>query len=505
MASDAVGSERISKVVGYKITKGNFSNSTPNLPQRIAILGEANEANQSTLETGATVITSAQDAGEKYGYGSPIYHIMRILRPNGGSGIGGIPTVVYAQEKAVGAAAKKIDITPTGTANANGTHTVIISGRGIIDGLSYDVNIETGDTPSDITEKMADAINAVLGSPVTASDYDTSKVTCTSKWNGLTAEGITITVDTNSDDLGITYSVVSTQSGSGTPGIAAALALFGNDWNTIVINSYGTVTAIMDSLESFNGIPDPQNPTGRYQGIIMKPFIALTGSVAEDPSSITDARLDEVTIAICPAPLSAGLPMEAAANMALLFARQAQDTPHLDVSGQSYIDMPTPLLIGDMSSYENRDLFVKKGCSTVDLVGGKYKIMDFVTTYHPVGEIPPQFRYCRNLMLDFNIRFGYYLLELINVVDHAIATDEDVVIASSVVKPKQWRQVLNKYADSLSQRALIVDAAFMQDSITVNISTTNPDRFETFFRYKRSGFVRIASTTAEAGFNFGTL
>jgi hypothetical protein len=45
----------------------------------------------------------------------------------------------------------------------------------------------------------------------------------------------------------------------------------------------------------------------------------------------------------------------------------------------------------------------------------------------------------------------------------------------------------------------------MKDSILVGISATNPDRIETFFRYKRSGFVRIASTTAEAGFNFGTL
>ncbi len=505
MASDAVGSERISKVVGYKITKGNFSNSTPNLPQRIAILGEANNANQATLNTAATEITSAQQAGEKYGFGSPIHSVMRILRPNGGGGVGGVPTVVYAQEAAGGAAYKVIDVTPTGTATGNGTHTVKIAGRDGLDGTSYDINIETGDTVADITEKMADAINNVLGSPVTASDYDTSKVTLTSKWKGLTADGITVSVDTNDDDLGMTYAVVSTQSGAGTPSITDALALFGNDWITIVINTYGTVTAIMDALQNFNGIPNPTTPTGRYSAIVMKPFIAFTGSVAEDPSTITDARLDDVTIAICPAPLSDGLQYEAAANMAVLYARIAQDTPNLDVAGQSYPDMPTPLIIGDMADYENRDLFVKKGCSTVDLVGGRYKVMDFVTTYHSVGEIPPQFMYCRNLNIDFNVRFGYYLLELINVADRSISNDDDVVTATNVIKPKQWRQVLDKYAESLSQRALIVDAPFMQDSITVEISTTNPDRLETHFSYKRSGFARILSTTAEAGFNLGTL
>lgn len=501
--SSAVGDERVSRIVGYKITKGDFSNTTPNLPQRVAILAEANDANQLTLDLTPTAITSAQQAGQRYGFGSPIYTIMRILRPQSGGGIGGIPTVVYPQEAAVGATAKVLEIEPVGTATANGTHTVVIAGRYAVDSQTYDINISTGDTSADITAKIEDAVNNVLGCPMIGTSTDYAAI-LTSKWKGLTAEGLSVTVDTNDNDLGITYTVSSTSSGSGTPSISDALDLFGNDWVTIVVNSYGTVTSVMDALEAFNGIPDPDNPTGRFAGIIMKPFIALTGSVADDPSSITDARLDDVTIAICPAPLSAGLPMEAAANMCVLFARQTQDTPNLDVAGRSYADMPTPSVIGSMADYENRDLFVKKGCSTVDLVSGRYQVQDFVTTYHPIGELPPQFRYCRNLMIDFNVRFGYYLLELINVVDHSISNDSDVVSAQSVVKPKQWRQILNKYADDLVLRALVADAAFMQDSIEVGISTTNPDRLETFFRYKRTGFMRIASTTVEAGFNFGT-
>ena len=93
---------------------------------------------------------------------------------------------------------------------------------------------------------------------------------------------------------------------------------------------------------------------------------------------------------------------------------------------------------------------------------------------------------------------------MVNVVDHAIANDNDTVTASNVIKPKTWKQVLNSYADDLAVRAIISDPSFMKESLTVNISTVNPDRFETFFRYKRSSFVRIASTTAEAGFNFGS-
>ncbi len=502
MTSDAVGLERVSRIVGYKITKGNFATISPNLPQRIAILAEANTDNQSTLNTNPLEITSAQQAGIAYGYGSPIYHLARILFPISGGGVNGAPVIVYPQAVAGGATARIFEITPSGVATDNGTHTLIIAGRSGIDGKFYDINIVAGDTTADITAKISDAINNILGTPLKAADTDYS-IILESKWKGLTAQDLSISIDDNDNDLGISYEIENVQSGSGTPSVQAALDLFGNNWNTIVINSYGMVSSIMSTLESFNGIPDPNNPTGRFLGIVMKPFIALTGSVSDDPSAITDSRKTNVTIAICPAPLSKGLPFEAAANMAVLFCNVSQDSPHLDVAGKSYPDMPTPLVIGSMADYSNRDAIVNKGCSTVDLVNGVYSVMDFVTTYHPVGETPPQFRYCRNLMLDFNIRFSYYLLEQINVVDHAIAKDEDTVMASNVIKPKQWKAILKIFANDLSKRALIVDASFMESSIIVNLSTSNPDRLESFFRYKRSGFVRIAGTTAQAGFNFG--
>ena len=79
--SNAVGTERISKVVGYKIKKGDSRESTPNLPQRVVIIGEANTANQPSLDTTQKDITTTQKAGQLYGFGSPIYQVMRILRP----------------------------------------------------------------------------------------------------------------------------------------------------------------------------------------------------------------------------------------------------------------------------------------------------------------------------------------------------------------------------------------------------------------------------------------
>jgi phage tail sheath gpL-like len=508
MISDAVGSERISAVVGYKIKKGDFSNTTPNLPQRILIIGEANTANQINLNLDPFEAVNAQEVGTRYGYGSPLYHVMRILKPLNGGGIGGIPVVIIPQEEAVGATSKIIELVPTGVATANGKHTVIINGRRGLDLVAYDFNVVIGDTTDTINDKIADAINNVLGTPVTATATD-YEVTFETKWKGLTANDLTITVDNNGNDLGITYSLTNVQSGAGTPDLSTLDDKIGNEWTTLVVNTY-TDSSVMDTLEAINGVPDPDNPTGRYAAIVMKPFVALTGYCGSDFTNdivpFTTAHRDQVTISFCPAPNSSGFPFEAAANYCALEARQAQDTPHLDISGKYLPDMPVPtdLNIGEMSSYDFRDFYVQKGISTVDLVSGRYKVMDFVTTYHPVGETPPQFRYVRNLMIDFNVRFGYYLLEQINVVDHALANDNDITNASKVVKPKQWKGILFGYADDLVNRSLIADAGFTKESITVGISSTNPDRFETKFKYKRTGFVRIASTTAEAGFNFGT-
>ena len=506
MASTAVGSNRVSTIVGYKLKKGNFALNSPNLPQRIAILGEANEANQAGLSLDPVVVSSAQQAGQLYGYGSPIHHVMSILRPETGDGVGAIETVVYPQAKAIGATAKVMTITASGVATGNGTHTVMVAGRNGKGGVFYDIAIVTGDTAATIAQKITDAINAVLGSPViaVANPYLS---TLTTKWAGLTAQALTITVNTNDAALGIVYAINQTVAGSGTPSVQPGLDKFLTAWNTIVVNTYGTDSNTLQLLEAFNGKPDPTNPTGRYAGVVFKPFIAITGSVAEDPSSVTDARLNELTIAIAPAPLSPGFQFEAAANMAFLYAIQAQNTPELDVQDQFYPDMPVPSnkLIGAMSDYNNRDVIVKKGSSTVDLNGGVYQVKDFVTTYHPIGENPPQFRYVRNLNIDFNFRYGYYLLEQMFVLGHVIAKDDDIVAAPKVVKPKTWRQNVRKYADDFVLRGLGVDADFTKNNITVGLSTSNPDRFDTSVRYKRSGFARIASTDGEAGFNFGTL
>lgn len=503
MASDAVGSELISKVVGYKITKGDFSNTTPNLPQKVVIIGQKNTGG--TLDSDEFEFTSAYEVGVKFGFGSPLHQAARILRPLSGTGIGGIPTSILAQEDPVGGAAQAWDIDVAGTASFNHTLDIKINGRSSVDGVSYSVNIEIGDTATAIATKINDSINNAQSVCPFTSTVSTTTVSAVCRWQGESGKDTNITITPSNPSSTVSYIVSNAAVGSGVPTVTNSLNKIGNKWATIILNTYqfNATNSVANELMAWNGIPDPNAPTGRYSGTTMKPAIAVTGSVTDNDSAITDLLLNDVTIALAPAPLSKGLPCEAAANMVRLLARQAQDNPHLDVSGQSYPDMPTPTDIGTMAVYANRQNYLTKGNSTVDLVDGKYKIMDFATTYHPTGESPAQFRFVRSLVQDFNVKYGYALLEELYVEDHAIAGDSDFVTASKVVKPKIWKSVLFDYADDLEKRAIITDAPFMQENITVSLSTTNPDRLETFFRYKRSGYSRIQSTTAEAGFNFG--
>ena len=87
-----------------------------------------------------------------------------------------------------------------------------------------------------------------------------------------------------------------------------------------------------------------------------------------------------------------------------------------------------------------------------------------------------------------------------NVKYHLLLLDGQVTDAAKSVKPKQWKAVLYDYFDDLAEKALIKDPEFSKASLRVEIDSDNPNRFNTFFRYRRTGLARIQSTDVEAGF-----
>lgn len=504
MTSNAVSSAAVAAVVGWLQGKGFFNTDTPYLPQAIAIIGEGNTANQATMTNLPTTITSAAQAATNWGYGSPIHMAARILFPQSGAGVG-VPVTVYAQDAAVGSAAKVMTLTTTGTATAAGSVTLVVGGRKTLDGASYQINIAVGDTPTIISDKFRTAVAAATSCPLEGSG--TTTFIGTTKWTGLTANDVTMYVDTEGTTVaGVTFAVVTTTPGTGTPAVTTSLGLIGNKWETLLINTYGLQTTVMDELEAFNGIPDPLNPTGRFAGIIWKPFLALSGTTSDDPTALTSGstRPNNCTIVPCVAPLSQGHPLEAAANVAWLLGQTAQNTPHLDILDQNYPDMPPPITgnVPAMNNYTVRQTYVLAGCSTVDFQNGVYKVKDLITTYRPTGEMPPFYRWVRDMIVYFNLRFSYHLVEQAKLVGKTIASDSAVITVPNVMTPKLWKACVMDWMDSEAGKALITDTEFSKSTITVIINPSNPNRIDTTFSDKITGIVRISATTATTGFNY---
>ena len=514
MTSNAVAQNAVSAVVGYMLTKGNFNPNQPFLPQNISILAEANTANQSGLSTLPQVVTSAAQVGTIMGYGSPAYTAARILFPSTGRGVT-IPVTLYPQLAASGAVAKVITITQTGTATVNRTIYLNICGREQVDGQSYAINVAVGDTPTIFSTKAQAAVASVLGCPVLGSGSTT--FVATAKWAGLTSNDINIVIDqgpASNADSSVTFAVVNTTAGSGTPAISGnttGLDYFGNSWNTMVINGYGLVSSIMTAFETYNGIPDPVNPTGQFTGTIMRPLWAFSGTCLDNPTSITSAspRPNNPTIVPCPAPLSAGLPIEAAANMVALCANVFSNTPQSDIVGLSYPDMPPPPVgsVPAMNTQATRDAYVKLGCSTVDYINGAtgngtYVVKDLVTTYNPSGEMPPFFRYVRDLNVFYNMKFRYHYQEALFLLGKTITGNNSVTNAANMVKPKDWVAQVKDIINAGVTDGLLTNAALMIPSITVTINPNNPGRFDTNYDEVITSVLRISATTAAVGFNY---
>ena len=79
-----------------------------------------------------------------------------------------------------------------------------MNGRYNLEGYSFDINITSGDTATEVNAKIVAAINGVLMASVTAAVV-TVTTSLTAKWAGLTSDDINVTIDNYGDTGGITY------------------------------------------------------------------------------------------------------------------------------------------------------------------------------------------------------------------------------------------------------------------------------------------------------------
>jgi len=483
----------IARVIGIETTFRDLrGGNVLFLPQRVAIIAQGNTLSSYSLDK--RQILSRKEAGDTYGYGSPIERIANQLFPVNGDGVGVTPVTVYPlEDNASGvAAAGSIDAAGT-TQTETKTYTIKINE---IATLQFTIPATT--VPDAALDIMKTAIDAIIEMPVVTGVVAAGSLPLTAKWEGETGNDIFIEIE--GEASGLTFTVNQPTSGAANPDVQDALDLIGNVWETMIINGMNyDDDASLDKYETFG--------EGRWGALVKKPLVAVTGTTEATLATltaITDARKTDRTNIFLPAPGSNELPFVVAARAVARAAVLASENPPQDYAGQKLTGLE-PGADSDQWNYIERNDAVTKGLSAIELIDSVVEMSDTVTCYHPDGEPIPAYRYLVDIVRLQNIIFNINLIFNADEWKGApLLNDDDPTINRTAKKPKDALAAVATLADQLGLNAIIADPDFTKDNSTADINSGNPKRLDVVIKVKLSGNTNVISIDLEFGFNFGS-
>ena len=489
--STAVDASAVARVVGIRTEFVDLRGGRVTLlPQRIAVIGQGNTA--STYPTTKLQVTSALQAGQVYGFGSPIHLAVEQLLPFTGDGVGSIPVTVYPLEDDSGGAASTGVITPTGNSTGAGSFRLVVNGI-----PSNAFSIASGTTPEQFNDALTVAVNGTLVLPVAATDNGAT-VSLVSKWMGTSANQISISVE-GPTDIGVTVAITQPSGGTVDPDVDDSLNQFGMVWETLVLNCLDPVAATLDKYSLFN--------EGRWGPLMRRPFVAFSGSnepIVTAAITIPNARGRDRTNCQLVAPGSVNLPLVIAARQLARIAALANNNPPRDYGSQNANGL-IPGTDAQQWTYVQRDQAVKGGSSTVEVRDGVVVISDVVTFYAPEGDVLPPYRFVVDIIKLQNIIFNVDLIFNTPAWDGApLIPNDQPTTNRSARKPKDAIAAVNSLLDNLGLEAIISDPETAKSRTRAGISTQNPKRLDIQITAQVSGNDNITSIDLFWGFFFGT-
>lgn len=492
----SIDASAVARVVGIDTQfKDLRAGSVQFLPQHIAILGHGSTASVGYALTPYR-ITSAQQAGARFGYGSPIHQAARELFPPTGGGVGSIPVTVLPVAEVTGGVAAVGSITPSGVAPATATYWARIGGV-----VSAPFTVIKDDTVAAIADKIVAAIDAVLEMPVDAADGATD-VDLAAKWKGASGNDITVEVIDSTGSApttGLTFAIVQPATGATDPDVAPGLAMLGSTWITMIVNTLGPAnTAALDKIAAVG--------EGRWGELLRRPFVAFTGNpepVVGTATTITAARpTDRVNVQLV-SPGSTHSPAQIAAAQVREIAKVANDNPPTDYGSRAVRGL-IPGSDAVQWDYAERDLAVKAGSSTVEIKDGLVRISDVVTMYRPTGEVPPAYRYVVDIMklmtIIYNVDLEFSKPEWNGA---PLIPDGQPTANPAARKPSAAKAALCAIIDSLALEAILSEPEMSKKNTFATINSQNPKRLDLRTTVKLSGNVNIISMDLFFGFYFG--
>ena len=464
------------------------------LAQHIAIIGQGNTGVTYPLEP--WVATSAQAAGARYGYGSPIHEALRELFPIEGGGVAPIRvTVLPLVDDGAGVAAAG-SITPSGAATGIATYWVRIAGI-----LSAPFTTAAGDNVATIVDKMVLAVDAVLEMPMDAVD-GTTDLDLVAKWKGLSGNDLTVEVldaTGNAPTSGLTFAIVQPASGAADPSVAPALAMIGTDWVTLIVNALGPSNTTALGLIAAKG-------EARWDQLVRRPFVCFTGNpeaVLATSIAVPAARPTDRVNAQCVSPGSVHLPVQIAAAQVREIAKLANNNPPTDYGGLAVRSL-LPGADNLQWDYATRDLAVKAGSSTVEVRDGIVRLSDIVTMYHPTGEVPPAYRHVVDIVKLMQVIYNFDLEFSKPEWNGApLIPDGQPTVNPNARTPSAAKARACQILDGLGLQAIISDPATAKKNTTASINSGNPKRLDLTTVVQLSGNSNIISIDLNFGFFFG--
>jgi len=488
----AVDQSAVARTVGIKVDfKDLRAPGALLLGQRIAVIGQGSTAASYSLTK--RQILSAQEAGEVYGFGSPIHLTVRQLLPSNGDGVGIIPVTVYPLVDGTTAAAGAI--IPTGAPTKDGTFIIRIAN---IDTASF--LIPSGTSTGAMATLIANAINAALSIPVTAgTSTSPDRAVITAKWQGAnSASAIEVVGPT---DTGTTFGITAMTGGAGNPDVQPALDQFGSAWETLVLNLMeSTDTTTLDKFATFNET--------RWAPTTRMPYVAFSGSSEVDVATaitVPDARKTDRTNSQLVSPGSNDLSFVVAGRQVARIAVIANNNPPLDYGSQKATGL-VPGADGDQWTGVERETAVQGGSSTIQVKDGVVNLSDIITYHKPDGQNPPAFRFVVDVVgRIFNILFATgEIFDSPRWDGKILIPDDQPTTNPEARKPKDAKADLYSMFDSLGLNAIISDPDAAKLTVISVINGTNPKRLDNTFTVQLSGNANVISVDLNFGFFFGT-
>jgi len=461
-------------------------------PVKIALIGVGQESEEYAFTP--FDVTKLSDVSDVVGYKNPLYQAAKMLKPTVGLGIGDIPLTVFPVEVTAAGAQAVGSVALVGTLGTGLTevHTIRAGNH------EAKVTLVAGDNNAAMIPKFIAAAAAVLDYPVAVTD-GTTVATCTVGWESATGDSVDITIESPATSA-LTWTIVQPTGGAGTIDVDGALAQFGSEWYSHVINCEVADHATYNKYSVAN--------EARWDAGVHMPFKCYSGtnetSVAA-AAAITDARKSDRTNSLKASPDSRNLPWEIAARQVQAMAIVANVNAARDYGSQKVTILDPGTQADQWTEADGEYQYaVVRGLSTTKIKSNELRIADSVMMYHPDGEDPPAWRYDVDIEKECAMIWNINEIFTADEVDGApLPPDDQVTTNPAARKPSFYKGKLFGLYDAMALDSVIADPAYAKANTTVTINGSNPKRLDVVAVYKLAGNANVFSVTNRFSFYYG--